>query len=154
MIKEAYVSFEIAKLLKKAGFDVPIRTLYDEHGDFLIYSSNISNSENFCGLEYYSAPTHQMTILWLLEEKLIWIEGALHATVPTFTYYITVLEPEDNNSIFPYRIKEFIRYSDTVPEKEKYIGTLDSEYNERKYMFASLEDAINSAILHALQNLI
>ena len=137
MIKEAYVSFEIAKLLKKAGFDVPIRTLYDEHGDFLIYSSNISNSENFCGLEYYSAPTHQMTILWLLEEKLIWIEGALHTTVPTFTYYISVLEPEDNNSKFPYRIKEF----------------RDSDIKE-KYMFASLEDAINSAILHALQNLI
>lgn len=78
MITEDYVSFEIAKLLKEKGFDEPCECLYDiENNDVSIVNGwmNTSNSE----LEErefvcYSAPTIQMAMKWLREEKDVQIE--------------------------------------------------------------------------------
>ena len=71
MIKEDYVSFEIAKLLKEKGFDEPCECFYDtEHNDISIVNGwmDTSNSlleerEFLC----YSAPTLQMAMKWLRE---------------------------------------------------------------------------------------
>ena len=53
MLKEDYVSFEVAKLLKEKGFDGEIHTTFDKEG--------------------YTRPsiTHQMAMKWLREEKNI-----------------------------------------------------------------------------------
>lgn len=51
MIKEAYVSFELAKLLKEKGFEGHCEEYYD--GEGLLW--------------YLPFPTHQMVMAWLRE---------------------------------------------------------------------------------------
>jgi hypothetical protein len=71
MIKEAYVSFETAKLLKEKGFDTHLITFYlinkeKNEGVFqtMVFSDDVvNNSSEFC----YLAPTQQMAMRWLRE---------------------------------------------------------------------------------------
>jgi hypothetical protein len=74
MIKEAYVSYEIAKLLKEKGFNEPCIRHWD-CDDHSLYGANdipISNSE-LRDNEYngVSAPTHQMACAWLRKKHFI-----------------------------------------------------------------------------------
>ena len=65
MIREDYVSFETAKLLKEKGFDVPYyycSRVYSEHGTLQGVSS-----VQFPNVKYISAPTLQMAMKWLRE---------------------------------------------------------------------------------------
>lgn len=72
MIKEAYCSFEVSKLLKEKGF---IESCY---GRYSIRSKEFhfdctkayNNGSNFM----YSAPTHQMAMAWLREVYYLWID--------------------------------------------------------------------------------
>jgi hypothetical protein len=71
MIKEAYVSVEVAKLLKEKGFDTPVN--YEYHYILKVPQFH-RKKHNFNGIEYrncssewYSAPTQQMTMRWLRE---------------------------------------------------------------------------------------
>ena len=64
MIKEAYVSFEIAKLLKEKGFKEEVTNYYDSGGNFV--ESGYKFNYNFQTVEH-SAPTHQMAMKWLRE---------------------------------------------------------------------------------------
>ena len=67
MIKEDYCSFEISKLLKEKGFDVPCRAYWDNQPSLNIRAL-------FWTVEPYhynrevNAPTHQMAMKWLREE--------------------------------------------------------------------------------------
>ena len=76
MIKEAYCSFEVAKLLKEKGFDGECETSY--------YISN-KGCENAVSVGDFTkvspwrealiaAPTHQMAMKWLREEYNIFIQ--------------------------------------------------------------------------------
>lgn len=63
-MKEAYVSFEVAKLLKEKGFNICVKSFYR---DGVL-------KHNTCALAYYAipnnilpAPTHQMAMKWLRE---------------------------------------------------------------------------------------
>ena len=79
-MKEAYVSFEVAKLLKEKGFDWRVFNFYDEHGGFSehigsvysLYNWNYPTKDEY-GSHYCSAPTQQMACRWLMEEKHIFI---------------------------------------------------------------------------------
>lgn len=88
MICEAYVSFEVAKLLKEKGFDEKCLCNYDTDGNFfnLFYSTiyctelidfnNVTQQElNKYGIStwanHISAPTRQMALAYLREEKRI-----------------------------------------------------------------------------------
>ena len=97
MIKEAYVSFEVAKLLKEKGFNGLCGACFDPNDKSLktIYYNtsgevepqdwnNLSRRESGkIGLAtwygYISAPTHQMAMAWLREEKNIFIVIEPHA---------------------------------------------------------------------------
>ncbi len=68
------ITFELAKLLKEKGFDIPCENRYDESGEFTVTKlgmhmqpNNYSNS--------YSAPTVAEVVIWLYENKKygIWI---------------------------------------------------------------------------------
>lgn len=63
MIEEDYVSFEIAKLLKKKGFRcATLHYYYDKDGDLLFSAWNIGAGKN-----EFVAPTFQMAMKWLRE---------------------------------------------------------------------------------------
>jgi len=66
MIEEAYVSFEIARLLKKKGFDEPCVWAYDPNR--ASFAKNYFTPKNSELNEYeYSKPTLQMAMKWLRE---------------------------------------------------------------------------------------
>lgn len=68
MIKEAYVSLEVAKLLEEKGFDIECNNAY-YNGSFIDYTMY-----GFClDGEFISAPTHQVAMAWLREKKNIFI---------------------------------------------------------------------------------
>ena len=75
ILSEDYVSFEVAKLLKKKGVDIETNTYYyatSEYTKSEMYKS--PNNTNWNNNEYYySAPTHQMAMKWLREEKYVLI---------------------------------------------------------------------------------
>ena len=95
MITEDYVSYEVAKLLKEKGFDIPVR--YEYH-----FVHNINQKpqfhrhlHNFNGEEYgrlrskwYSAPTLQMACKWLREEKRLVISIDLNYSDNSYSYII------------------------------------------------------------------
>ena len=67
MIKEAYCSFEVSKMLKEKGFDEPCRAYWDDQ-------PVLSSRTLFWTIESHkhynrevSAPTHQMAMAWLRE---------------------------------------------------------------------------------------
>jgi hypothetical protein len=76
MITEDYVSFETAKFLKEKGFNEPCRSNYRskysfDKRPFFHNSPKDFNGKEYEGLnsEWYSAPTLQMAMKWLREEK-------------------------------------------------------------------------------------
>lgn len=83
MIEESYVSFDTAKMLKEAGFDVPCRRIYvtDRTGyyEFSEYD-NKQTTDDLCwdaedGFQYeYLAPTQALAARWLREEHNIFIQ--------------------------------------------------------------------------------
>ena len=88
MIKEDYVSYEVAKLLKDRGFDEPCHCFYEYkkrlYNDMYKYFPNgMKNSDHDKeGNKGVSAPTHQMACRWLrevynvvIEINSIWIVG-------------------------------------------------------------------------------
>lgn len=85
MIKEAYVSFEIAKLLKEKGFNILLDSknwlccMYDKNGNIKwgCYDEN-----------WYFRTTHQMAIAWFRQKYNISIEpSALNAHSWAYTIY-------------------------------------------------------------------
>lgn len=76
MIEESFVSFDTAKMLKEAGFDVPCRGVYvtDRTGyyEFREYD-NKQTTDDLCwdtddGFQYeYLAPTQALAARWLRE---------------------------------------------------------------------------------------
>ena len=79
MIKEDYVSLEVAKLLKEKGFDEPCDFVYDEdklewiHHKFIFINGKISTNSTFNFDGIISAPTLQMAMKWLREKHSIFI---------------------------------------------------------------------------------
>lgn len=68
-MKEDYVSFETAKLLKEKGFHELCHCNYHCYGFFYQHKEKDYNGKNYEKLdsEWYSAPTHQMAMKWLRE---------------------------------------------------------------------------------------
>lgn len=72
MTQEAYVSFEVARLLKEKGFEQnnpDVEMYYRLSGDM----SAVTGDEMYNIDSMYAAPTHQMAIRWLREKYKIYI---------------------------------------------------------------------------------
>lgn len=82
-ITEDYVSFETAKLLKKKGFNVPVRTFYNPkyRGEKVSKGTALINynADPEDGSELCSAPTLQMACKWLREKHHIFIQVELYS---------------------------------------------------------------------------
>lgn len=122
MIKEAYCSFEVAKLLKEKGFlqDVNLRmtqnlSYYDNiglcHNLSKYYDSLIQDK-----IDFVIAPTHQMAMAWLREEYNIFIIVEPYSN--TSCYFS--LWKGDNYYENPLR-KDFPSYEETVEAALKYV---------------------------------
>lgn len=76
MITEDYVSFETAKLLKKKGFDEECRAFYvkSKECEIELFLSDKSRNYNDDVYPRTSAPTLQMALKWLREEKHYYIQ--------------------------------------------------------------------------------
>ena len=73
-ITEDYVSFEIAKLLKEKGFDIPCRQAYFNGSlvDYTLYG--------FCDGELLNCPSQSLAIKWLREVHNIYIDILTYTT--------------------------------------------------------------------------
>ena len=121
MIKEDYVSFEVAKLLKEKGFDVPVN--YEYHYKITIPQFH-RKKHNFNGIEYsncssewYSAPTHQMAMKWL--RKIYGIDIVIEISNPSVKdrKYYCVIWNKNNDS---YILDLFSSYEECVEATLKY----------------------------------
>jgi predicted RNase H-like HicB family nuclease len=69
---EYYVSLEVAKLLKEAGFDWEVKTYYhylSPYDEYNLEFDSISTNYNHLNNADFSAPTLDVTQRWLREEK-------------------------------------------------------------------------------------
>ena len=128
MINEDYVSFEVAKLLKEKGFDWDCITYYVDYEPndvkySMLFENNTTWEKRCC-----SAPTHQMAMKWLREEKNIFI----------------VIEPH----AYDYVNEKNKSYSCSL-----WIGDNYYEYLESKD-YPSYEEAVEVACIYSLENLI
>ena len=87
MIKEAYVSYKVAKLLKEKGFDEPCRSFFVDNADYIdsSYSTEELTDLNM-GVWETLRPTHQMACAWL-RERNIGITPEVHTTQDPKDYY-------------------------------------------------------------------
>ena len=141
MIKEAYVSFEVAKLLKEKGFNELCNRVYEgpnlkyttlpisplmslgELGGFHPKQLYVTNSE--LGDIVYTAPTHQMAMAWLREMHNIAINiGWGEIFEDKFQWWCIILNQKDGNIL------------------------RESEY------YSTYEEAVEAALKYVLKNLI
>lgn len=82
MIEESYVSFDTARMLKEAGFDVPCNSYYElEDGEIVRKDSIGSSDYNAYEDTVCSRPTQALAARWLREVHKIMI-------VPFFDDYM------------------------------------------------------------------
>ena len=93
MVKEAYCSFEVAKLLKERGF---VESCYGRYSvrskEFNLDTTRpCNNGGNFL----YCAPTHQMAMRWLREVHDI--ETCVEYSIPDDAYNYTIIVKDVTN---------------------------------------------------------
>lgn len=129
MIQEAYVSFEVAKLLKEKGFDELCYQKYDSDGELSFNHVGYINSEKPCDDFYALSPTHQMAMAWLREKHNI---------------CITIYPDKENGyEAVLYNIK------DDVEIILQSFGIYGSHIFEDSY-----EEAVEAALKYCLENLV
>ncbi len=135
MITEDYASFELAKLLKKKGFDIPVN--YEYHYKITIPQFH-KIKHNFNGIEYrncssewYSAPTLQMTCKWLREIHGYYIQVMMDgwALGGHMGYYVLIQKTDSDFELM---------LADAVD----------------KVFYETYEEAVEAACLYVLKNLI
>ena len=88
MIEESYVSFETARLLKEAGFDVPCDKQYSERG----VQWDASCLENFNADDWgCSCPTQALAARWLREAHGIHVFPVYQYLPEKWSYVIQFL---------------------------------------------------------------
>lgn len=131
MIKEAYCSFEVSKLLKEKGFNWRTQYVYTLDGT----GSTLPKIGNWKAKSNIQKPTQQMAMLWLREH-------GLHINAPiSYNYSVDV----DENEVDRWTFYMFEIYS-------SFNGNLI--YTEEVNEYNSYEEAVEVAIKYCLENLI
>ena len=125
-MKEAYCSYEVAKLLKEKGFNEPCYQKYDNEGYLSFNHIGYINNEKPCDDFYALAPTHQMAMSWLREVHKIFIE-------------ISVSIDLNGNYHFSYRI---------LDKECKYVIKVCTDFDW------TYEDAVEAAVKYCFEKLI
>lgn len=114
MIKEAYCSFGVAKLLKEKGFNESCYTCYVEK-EISHYDYSSTNYELIDGV--ISCPTIQMAMKWLRE--IHGIDIVIEISDPSVNdrkYYCVIWDKNNDSHILDL----FDSYEDAVEEAIKY----------------------------------
>jgi len=67
------ISFNLAKLLKEKGFDLPCTKRYNKNGRLSKYTQFPENYNTDVWGEEVSAPEHSQVVMWIYEKHGIWI---------------------------------------------------------------------------------
>ena len=137
-IKEDYVSFEIAKLLKEKGFDGECRDYYNTDGHFYSEDFKSNWNDNRVQIPLFSASTHQMVTKWLREVHNLFIEIQCYGCEAD----------EKAHFEYSYVISEYVKFNTGI------CTTFGLEERNAKSRFPSYEDACEAAIKYCLENLI
>jgi len=107
-ITEDYVSFEIAKLLKKKGFNEECFALYNPDGVLIQSGIRLNNIQVGRVEGSYSAPTLQMVMKWLREVHYLHI--TVHPGVSEYgfvwTYVIVFAKEAGKGETHFYKISQ------------------------------------------------
>ena len=123
MIQEAYCSFEVSKVLKEKGFVQETLMAYNQNGNFMPNGAIEDTYQIF-----YPAPTHQMAMAWLREEKNIFI----------------VIEPH---------VYDYVNEKNKSYVCSLWVGDNYYEYIESRD-YHSYEEAVETALKYCLEHLI
>lgn len=131
MLEEALCSFEVAKLLKERGFNIPTlafywsekSNMYQSRKDEVIIPINQKDNWNEVPDVMYSCPTHQMAMAWLREvHKVFIVIDAYHAD--HWEGYIDGFEisiySHASTIIVPNEIAHHTDYTEAVEAALKY----------------------------------
>lgn len=136
MIEEAYVSYEVAKLLKEKGFNEPCYGVYYEFKtttEFELLTNPITYQRTNADNVYY-APTQALVMRWLRETHGLYFE---------FTPYV-----KEHNVMYDYVVLKQV-YAHPI----LFDGELEVKYNEDSKEH-TYEEACEAAIKYCLENLI
>jgi len=149
IITEDYVSFEIAKLLKEKGFELPslvpeewVCTMYDENGkvNWGCYSD-----------DWYCRITLQMAMKWLRKKHNILLVVDYEYECDTTPYYFKIYLLGENGKPERVAIKG-VSYDKNDNATEHIVGYCDCERSKDDY--SNEEQAYEAGIRYCLENLI
>lgn len=121
MNKEAYVSFEVAKLLKENGFDWPCICYYEDNGiihralDYVRQNDGDDDDNDEC-----ICPTQQMACRWLRKEKGIHILPEISEVKENPKYYCMIWK---TSTLESFIIELFDSYEDAIEAALEYVLT-------------------------------
>lgn len=95
MIEEQFVSFDTARMLKEAGFDVECDWFYinDGSANTGIVIRSTSPRDHNMGIDFLSRPTQALAAKWLREVHGMHIE--IYHRVTGYGYFITKIETNE-----------------------------------------------------------
>lgn len=117
MIKEAYCSFEVAKLLKEKGFEGDINAYYHiwDNGNKVCSVQEFSHSE--APHLYIPTPTHQMAMAWLREVYGISIEIS---ALKRYRWVYTIYRLFEERVVEVWNDGTYVSYEDATDDALKY----------------------------------
>ena len=131
MIEEDYVSFEVAKLLKEKGFDVPVWFYYQNEELKLASWSAWEEDWNHCLINdkpspFISAPTLQMVMKWFRDTHHIdiCICREIDRLGECFKGYIAVVYKDDYYKVTIRDVTKYLTYEEATNKAIKYGLTL------------------------------
>lgn len=132
MIKERYVNFEVASLLRDKGFNEPCRGVYEEK---VLRINTLCDYHNSELSSYVCAPTQQMACDWIEEKYNISIEVLID--IIGYDVFIVYAHKDPNIALIDVKNK------DDMPCGDNSDGS-----------WSSKELAYNEALKYVLTNLI
>ena len=125
-IKEDYVSFDLAKLLKEKGFDETCRSYFIDHVDYIDSSYSIEGLTDLnMGVWETLRPTHQMVMKWLREVHKIYLNINVRVILGQWAGYDISVYTTDNygflNKNIPIKLKDNLSYEKAVEAAIKYV---------------------------------
>lgn len=135
MIKERYVNFEVATLLRNKGFNEPCRGVYEEK---VLRINTLCDWLNSDFSEYVAAPTQAMACDWVEEQYGIFIQiNRYNQYYEGYEVIAITKEDKERGHMTMYYARIFDKYS--VSNTTEHYDTIERAYDEAlKYVLTNL----------------